>query len=146
MIQRLFDNAPAGQQYYAFRTLLAACDPVKKAEPTKVHVTLDCPVRTEPDGYAWLELIRRTLSWPAPPGLFWREDSGPFLLASLGPPPAALLPYLSEPRKDTPKVWPLRTAREQAIADARKALAPAQRAVLERYDATVEDLISTFSR
>jgi type VI secretion system protein ImpM len=144
MLQGLFDGAPAGQQYYALRTLHAACDPVKKAEPAKVHVTLDCPVRAEPDGYAWLELIRRTLSWLAPPGLFWREAPGPFLLASLGSPPAALLPYLAEPRRDTPKVWPLRTGKEQAIADARKALAPAQRALLERDDATVEELISTF--
>ena len=72
--------APAGAQYYAFRTFMMACAAERGKEPSKPGVTLDCPFPEETGPYPWVEMARRMLQWRGmTPALFWHQ----------GPPPAA---------------------------------------------------------
>jgi type VI secretion system protein ImpM len=137
----LFGDAPAGKRHYAVNTFLAACNTVRGREPARAETVLDCPVRSDGDAWAWLELARRALRWPGAPTWFLRAGSPGRLLLSLGPPPPAVLPSLAEPRKDSPKIWPLETAVASATEAARKALGP-RAAVLDRDDATLGALAS----
>jgi len=145
MQQRLFGEPASGRQYYAFRTFRSACDPVRGRDPGKVNLALDCPCRAEADRYAWLELARRTLGWPTPPPFFWSAGTQVSLLLSLGAVPPSLLAYLSDPRRDSPRIWPLQTEQPQAIAAARKALPAAHLSALDG-EGTVEELVAALSR
>jgi hypothetical protein len=121
-------------------TLLTACAPLKGREPARAETVLDCPVASDADAFTWLELARRALGWSGAPAFFLRAGTPGRLLVSLGAPPAAVLPSLAEPRKDSPKIWPLETSVASAIEAARKALGPARAAALERDEASVGDL------
>lgn len=137
----LFGDATAGKRHYAVNTFLAACGTVKGREPARAETVLDCPVRSDADAWAWLELARRALRWAGAPTWFLRAGAPGRLLLSLGAPPPAVLPSLAEPRKDNPKIWPLETAVAAATDAARKALGP-RAAVLDRDDATLGAIAS----
>jgi type VI secretion system protein ImpM len=129
-----------GRRHYAVNTLLAACAPLRAREPPRAETVLDCPAASDADAWAWLELARRALVWDSAPTFFLRAGAPGRLLLSLGAPPPAVLPSLAEPRKDSPKIWPLETTVASAVEAARKALGPARSAALERDDATVGEL------
>ncbi|HEY6099024.1 MAG TPA: type VI secretion system-associated protein TagF, partial [Anaeromyxobacter sp.] len=136
----LFGDAAGGRRHYAVNTLLAACGTVRAREPARAEAVLDCPAASDADAWAWLELARRALGWSAAPAFFLRAGAPGRLLLSLGAPPPAVLPSLAEPRKDSPKIWPLETGVAAAIEAARKTLGAARAAALEREDATVGDV------
>jgi type VI secretion system protein ImpM len=133
-------DAASGRRHYAVNTLLAACGTVRGREPARAETVLDCPASCDADAWAWLELARRALGWSGAPAFFLRAGAPGRLLLSLGSPPPAVLPSLAEPRKDSPKIWPLETSVAGAIDAARKALGPVRSAALERDDAPVGDL------
>jgi type VI secretion system protein ImpM len=132
LVERLFAGAPPGRQYYAFRTFLAACEPARGQESEKPGVTIDCPVQSELDRLAWLELAARVLKWrAAPPTLLWADPPPSRVLLSLGPAPASLLVYWAKPDHSAQKLWPLHTDRTDAIVQAAQALRPMHRTALE---------------
>jgi type VI secretion system protein ImpM len=143
--ERAFGDPIAGHHYYGFWTFQSACNSVRGREPARANVAVDCPASGEVDLFAWLDLARRTLRWPAPPPFFWRDGAAGHLLLSLGAASGALLAYLSDPSWVTNKVWPLRTTQPAAVAAARRALGPAQLAAIDRTDATLENLIELLS-
>ncbi len=146
LVARLFPG-PAGQHLYAFRTFLLACEPLRRHEAQRSGVTLDCPVRSPIDRFAWLELARRVLAWTdSPPSLLWADAPTPRLLVSLGPASPSLLLYLARPDNDSARLWPLRTERAAAIEEAGRALAAVHRSALEQPELSLEALITSLSR
>lgn len=137
----LLGAAAAGRRHYAVNTFLSACAQVRAREPARAETVLDCPIANDADAWAWLELSRRALRWAAAPAFFLRGGAPGRLLLSLGAPPPAVLPSLAEPRKDSPKIWPLETAVASATDSARKALGPARAAVLDRDDARLDEIV-----
>ncbi len=137
----LFGEAAGGRRHYALHTFLSACTPARGREPARAETVLDCPVATEADAWAWLELARRALRWGTAPTFFLRGGAPGRLLLSLGAPPPAVLPSLAEPRRDGPRIWPLETVLASASDAARKALGPARAATLDREDATIGEIV-----
>lgn len=139
-LPRHFPEGHGGGRPYAFHTFLAACAPLRGREPARAETVLDCPVADRADAWGWLELARRALRWSATPSWFERPGSPGRLLLSLGTPPPVLLSTLGEPRRESPKVWPLETAIATAVEAARGALGPARVAALERGGGTFGEL------
>ncbi len=144
--ERLFGELALGFHYYAYWIFQSACTPVRAKEPPKANVALDCPATQEVDVFAWLDLSRRLLRWPAPPPFFWREGPAGQVLVSVGPAMGSLFAYLSDPTRNTNKVWPLKTTVPAAVSSARQALGPAQLAAIDRAGASLEELIEMLSR
>jgi type VI secretion system protein ImpM len=141
-VERLFSAAPAGRQYYAFRTLVSACEPLRSHASARPSVTLDCPVSCDLDCLAWLELVRRLLSWPdAPPSLLWTAQHPSRLLVSLGPAQPSLLAFYAKADHGASSMWPLLTERADAIESAKTTLKPAHRRAVEG-DLALEALFS----
>jgi len=145
LLEPPFGAAAAGRRHYALNTFLSACAPARGREPSRAEVVLDCPAASDADAWAWLELARRALEWGTAPAFFLRGGRPGRLLVSLGAPPAAVLPSLAEPRKDSPKIWPLETAVASAAESARRALGPARAAALDREDATVGEIAAALA-
>ncbi len=123
--QRLFAGVD-GMHYYAYQTFLTACQDAAKTDPGKAATVLDCPIHVDVDLFVWLELARRVFGFPpAHPSYFWSEDPSPRLLFSLGPAPLLVLQFLANPALEHQRLWPLTTARTQAVDSARSSLAPA---------------------
>jgi type VI secretion system protein ImpM len=130
-----------GRAAYAFSTFLAACEPARGREPAHAEVVLECPAAGEPHPWAWLELARLALGWRAAPPFLLTSAAPARLYLSLGALPAALLPALGAPPRESRKVWPLETANARAIEAARGALGPARLAALERGGEPLGDLL-----
>lgn len=113
--------APDGAAAYGISTLGAALKQVRGGPPAKATLAVEATAGDDAERWLWLELVRRGLGWSAPPGLFW---TGGRLVVSLGPPPATVLAQLCDPSHPPSKIWPLRTDRAEAIAAARRGLAP----------------------
>lgn len=123
--QRLF-GASENMPYYAYQTFLTACQDASKTDPGKASTVLDCPIHVDVDLFVWLELARRVFGFPpAHPAYFWVEDPAPRLLLSLGPPPLNALQFVANPALEHQRLWPLTTARAQAVDAARNTLGPA---------------------
>jgi type VI secretion system protein ImpM len=146
LLQRLqADGEPAGVPYYAFNTLLKACQAERGKEPSKPGVTLECPFPQPLGPFPWVELAKRQLRWrTAPPALFWHDGPAPRAFVSIGTPGVSVLMHLAKPEHSSMKVWPLRTRQAAAVESARQALSPAQRKVLEDPGTTVEALLTAF--
>lgn len=142
LVQRLFGDLPDGAVAYALGTLSTAARPLRGREPPRASVALECPAETDVDRYAWLELARAALRWPAPPPFFWTEGAPGRIVVSLGGPPAALLGHLADAAGAGSKIWPLRTAQAAAIEAARRALPPAARGEVDGPGGSVEALIA----
>lgn len=136
----LLGDAASGKRHYAVNTLLSACAAVRGREPARAETVLDCPAASGADAWAWLELARCALGWSGAPAFFLRPGAPGRLLLSLGSPPPAVLPSLAEPRRDSPKVWPLETAVASALDAARRSLGAPRCAALERDEATIGDV------
>jgi type VI secretion system protein ImpM len=143
---RLFGDGAVGRQYYGLRTFVDACTAVRGKEPPKASVTLECPIASDVDLFAWLEMARRVLRWTdVPPPFFWSEGEAPKLLLTLGPPPSAVLLYVSKPDHGSAKVWPVLTERADAIATARQALTDAHRRAIDDPNTSLETLLATLA-
>lgn len=128
LLASAYDGLPEGAPAYGLSTLAAAIRPVRKHEPLKPTLALDGIARDDLERYVWLDLVRRTLGWAAPPSVFWTRDR---LIISLGPPPATVLQHLADPARPPARIWPLRSAHPEAIAAAQRGLPPEVRRVLE---------------
>lgn len=143
LFARLFPAPPEGRPYYAFRTFVSACEPVRGQDTDRPGVTLDCPIQCDVDAFAWLDLAARLLRWKmAPPTLLWAEAPVPRLFVSLGPSPSALLLYWAKPDHSAAKFWPIVTDRPEAIAQAQKAMKPNHRSAIEGVDVDLDRLLS----
>lgn len=127
-----YRGLPEGAPAYGLSTLVAAIRTVRTQHQLRTSIALDVIARDDVERYVWLELIRLTLRWSVPPSLFWTRDH---LLVSLGPPPATLLQHLCDPSQPPARIWPLRSDRTEAIAAARRGLAPEVLRVLAATDA-----------
>lgn len=146
MQRRLFGDLSQGRQYYAFRTFAEACAQVRGREPQKPGVTLQCPIASDVDLFAWLEATRRSLRWTeAPPGFFWTEGQAPQLLIALGPAPASVMLYLTGGGSSSAKLWPLWTDRADSIETAARAIPAAQRQALDDPHASLESLVASLA-
>jgi type VI secretion system protein ImpM len=141
LAHRLFGDLPAGALAYGLGTFEAAAKPVRGAEPARAALALDCPAERDVDRWAWLELARRSLRWPAPPTFFWTEATPGSLVIALGGAPAGLLAHLCDPARPGAKVWPLRTAQPAAIEAARRVLPAAALRALDAPDVSVDALV-----
>jgi type VI secretion system protein ImpM len=135
-------NMPPEGRYYALHTFLTACAGERHREQGHAHVVLDCPFDTRMGPIAWLELASRLLRWPSmPPGFLWSEGKQPRLLLCLGAPTSALFLYVAQPERASAQLWPLRTGRAAALANARQALSPTQRRALDSSTSSIEQLL-----
>lgn len=147
MQRRLFGPPTSGLHYYAFKTVLDACGPARGAPPAKPGVTLSCPIASDVDLFAWLDLSRRALQWrDSIPSFVWSEGETPKLLLSVGPSPAALLSYLVKPSSSAAKLWPVTTSSPEAIATARAGLPDAVRATLDAPGLPLENMLGALAR
>jgi type VI secretion system protein ImpM len=143
--RRLFGDPAGGQHYYAFRTFQVGCRPLRGRDPGRVNVALDCPCEREADFAIWLELAKRLLQWPSPPGFFFRVGARPSLVLSLGGPPPAVLPFFAAAPRGNQKIWPLITQQPAAVSAARQALSSPQILAIDGPDTTAGELIATLS-
>jgi type VI secretion system protein ImpM len=122
-------EAPVDAACHAVRSVLAACAAERDQPPARASVVLDCPLVPALGPLPWLELTCGLLRWRgAPPTLLWRPER---LLLSLGPPPPSTLVFLADPNAANARLWPLRPSTLEAARQARQALSPGQRAVLQ---------------
>jgi type VI secretion system protein ImpM len=145
LMNRLLPAPPPGRAAYAFRTFLAACEPLIGRESDRPGTTLDCPVSRDVDRLAWLELARRALAWQsAPPSLLWTSTPPLRLLVGLGPSSAQQLLFYAKPDHASSALWPVTTERPDAIAKAREALGGPQLAAIEG-DLTLDALFASLT-
>jgi type VI secretion system protein ImpM len=145
LVRRLFGDLPQGAAAYALSTLDAATRPLRAREPARAALALDCPAERDVDGWAWLELVRRSLAWSLPPPFFWTAGAPGRMVVSLGAPGPAVLVHLCDPAHPGPKIWPLRTSQAPAIDAARKNVPPAALGVLDG-GGSVEALVAAAAR
>jgi type VI secretion system ImpM family protein len=129
---------------YAMHTLGSACEQAvsKPAESAKQTVTLDCPTPTDGMRAFWLELIRRRLGSAATtPSMMWTTNR---LLVALGPAPAQMLAYLSNPEHKGSRYWPLRTNNIAANEKAMQSLTPAQVQLLTTGEVSLAAVLAAF--
>jgi type VI secretion system ImpM family protein len=130
---------------YAMHTLASACEQsvTKPAESAKQTVTLDCPTPTDGMRAFWLELIRRRMgAATTTPSLMWTANR---LLVALGPAPAQMLAFLSNPEHKASRYWPLRTNNLAANEKAVQSLAPAQVQLLATGEVSLATVLAGFS-
>lgn len=143
---RLFGDPSLGLRYHAFRTAIEACD-AARSMASRVPITLDCPLRADVDLFTWLELTRRRLYGSGlVPTVVWREEADPRAMISLGPAHPSMLKFLARPAEPANALWPLRTDRPDVVAQSAAALAPHHRQALDRFDLSLEVLLSVLSR
>lgn len=146
VLQRLFVDASAGRHYYAVKTCLDACD-ATRSRPPRAPIVLDCPIASDVDQFAWIELCRRRLlGTPVLPTFVWVEGAAPRLLLSLGAATGAVLRFLARPEDASTQRWPLLTTRPDAIELARSGLAPHHRQAVEAGGAPLDAVLSALAR
>jgi type VI secretion system protein ImpM len=145
LIVRLFSDASLGKQYYAFKTVLDACD-TTRTRPPRVPIVLDCPIAGDIDLFVWLELCRRRLqNTPIRPGFIWRERGVGRLLVTLGYSHGSVVRLLVHPEEQPTQLWPLHTTRQDAIELARQGIAPHHRQCLDAPTIPFETLLATLA-
>lgn len=141
LMARLFGEDGSGQRLYALHCFRTACQAARGREPARAVAVLECPVRSDVDRWAWLELARRGIGWQAPPSFFWSDGPGSRLLLSLGPVPASVFGALWRPGSSDGRIWPLATDKPAAIAAAERALGAPVVGALDRHGLSVTDLL-----
>ncbi|WNG44787.1 type VI secretion system-associated protein TagF [Archangium minus] len=140
------NQAPEGR-YYALHTFLTACAGERHREQGLAGVMLDCPYPPHMGPVTWLELATRLLRWSSrPPSFFWSDGQQPRLLLCLGAAPPTLLLHLAQPTRSGNNLWPLRTEKPAAMAQAKQALSAAQRQVIDSSNSTLEQLLRALAR
>lgn len=147
LLQHIIGDRPAEGRYYALHTFLTACAGERHREQGMAGVTLDCPYPSHMGPVTWLELSARLLRWSAqPPSFFWSDGQQSRLLLCLGAAPPTLLLHLAQPTRTGTNVWPLRTDKPAAIAQAKQALSASQRQVIDSSHSTLEQLLRALAR
>jgi type VI secretion system protein ImpM len=142
LLQHVNGDLPPEGRYYALHTFLTACTGERHREQGLASVTLDCPFPSHMGPVAWLELASRLLRWSSlPPTFFWSDGEQPRLLLCLGAAPPTLLLHLAQPARTSTQLWPLRTERPAAMAQAKQAMSPTQRRVIDSPSSTLEQLL-----
>jgi type VI secretion system ImpM family protein len=145
LIVRLFSDASLGKQYYAFKTVLDACD-TTRMRPPRTPIVLDCPIGGDVDLFVWLELCRRRLqNTPIRPGFVWCERDTGRLLVTLGYSHGSVVRMLVHPEETPTQLWPLLTTRQDAIELARQGIAPHHRQCLDTPTVSFETLLATLA-
>lgn len=120
---RLFPPEPPGGHLYGLHTLCTAAAAVRGAPASAPPTVLGCPIATDVDLLAWLELARRCLDWPRNvPSFAWVEEPEPRLMLALGHASDQLLHFVADPKHGSARLWPLTTDRAEAVQRARAAL------------------------
>jgi type VI secretion system protein ImpM len=134
-----------GPLAYAVRTCVAACDQAVKAAGSGSGGVIATDAAA-PDGAArafWSRLVASRLG-KLRPSLLWTQGEGGRLLLALGPPPPAMLSYLSNPQHRASRFWPLRTDVTTAVDGALAGLTPEQRRAVEDPAPTWGGLLAAF--
>lgn len=142
LLQHVSGDRPPESRYYALHTFLTACAGERHREQGLANIMLDCPFPSHMGPVAWLELASRLLRWSSvPPAFVWSDGEQPRLLLCLGAAPPTLLLYLAQPARTGPQLWPLRTERPAAMAQAKQALTPAHHRVIDASTSTLDQLL-----
>jgi type VI secretion system protein ImpM len=124
MLERVFPQGQPNASFYALQTFMVAGEGARGASASAAPTVLDCPISTDVDLAAWIELGRRgTPPFAACPTLAWMQVN-PRLLLVLGHAPEQLLHFVADPKHKSSRLWPLTTERPEAIERARELLAP----------------------
>jgi len=122
MLERVFPGAQSGGFFYGLHTFVVASDGARSAPATAAPTVLDCPITTDVDLAAWIDLGRRgTPSATVCPTFAWVQVY-PRLLMVLGHAPEQLLHLVADPKHKSSRLWPLTTERTEAIDRARELL------------------------
>lgn len=147
LLQHVNGDRPPEGRYYALHTFLTACTGERHRERNLASVMLDCPFPSHMGPVAWLELATRLLRWSSlPPTFFWSDGEQPRLVLCLGSAPPTLLLHLAQPARTGTHLWPLRTERPAALAQAKQALTLSQRQVIDAPTSTLEQLLRALAR
>ncbi|MBJ6765049.1 type VI secretion system-associated protein TagF [Myxococcaceae bacterium JPH2] len=147
LLSPIVEGTPDGGRYYALHTFLTACAGERGREQSAATVGLDCPLSAKVGPVPWLELATRLLKWNTlPPAFFWSEGDAPRLLLCLGAATPSYFLHLAQPSRPGAQVWPLRTERPAALAQARAALSATQRQVIDSPTTSLEHLLRALAR
>lgn len=139
MFERTFARALPDSHWYGVHTLLVAAEGAR-ATPAAAPTVVDCPITSDVDLAAWIDLSRRCAS----PSLnclsvVWVQPD-PRLLVVLGHAPEQLLQFVSDPRSKSARLWPLTTERADAIGRARDTIAAQAGGVQAALHANIDAL------
>ncbi|PTL83683.1 type VI secretion system-associated protein TagF [Vitiosangium sp. GDMCC 1.1324] len=147
LLQHVNGTHPPEGRYYALHTFLTACTGERHREQGLASVMLDCPYPSHMGPVTWLELATRLLRWSTlPPSFFWSDGPQPRLLLCLGAAPPTLLLHLAQPTRTGTSLWPLRTEKPAAMAQAKQSLSASQRQVIDSSNSTLEQLLRALAR
>jgi hypothetical protein len=115
---------PEAATYYALLTLCTATSAVQLAPPAAAPTVLDCPLERELGPSLWLSLTAARLRWTQGAlSCVWTQSEPARLLLALGPAPDQLLAFSAARQHTSTRLWPVTTARSEAIERARTLLA-----------------------
>ncbi|MBC7171078.1 MAG: type VI secretion system-associated protein TagF, partial [Polyangiaceae bacterium] len=119
--ERVFEDG-AAKRYYAYHTLLTALSVLAQGPSFGAPPTVDCPISTDVDQFAWLELFGRCLPRGASmPTVLWCEDEAPRMAVVLGAPSHLDYRFRTDDGKSD-RLWPLTTTSTKACESARERL------------------------
>lgn len=148
MLLRVFPVAQTtqpGAPFYALHTFSVASEGARSAPPSAAPTVLDCPIVTDVDLAAWIDLGRRaTPSGTVCPTFAWVQLH-PRLLLVLGYAPEQLLHFVADPKHKSSRLWPLTTERLEAVERAREVLASRVGSIETALDASLESLWNILS-
>ncbi|HKU42435.1 MAG TPA: type VI secretion system-associated protein TagF [Polyangiales bacterium] len=121
MLGRVFAQVLPGGSLYALHTFMVAAEGARAAAGSAPTV-LDCPITTDVDLAAWIDLGRRGVASSALCPTFAWVQVNPRLLLVLGHAPEQLLHFVADPKHKSSRLWPLTTERMEAIERARGVL------------------------
>jgi type VI secretion system protein ImpM len=122
MLTRVFPSSQPGAPFYALHTFMVASDGARSALAAAAPTVLDCPIVTDVDLAAWIELGCRGTPSAAVCLTFAWVQVVPRLLLVLGSAPEQLLHFVADPKHKSSRLWPLTTERPEAVERAREVL------------------------
>lgn len=122
MLERVFPQNQPGAYFYGLQTVVVAAEGARGAAPSSAPTVLDCPITTDVDLAAWIELGRRGAPAAAVCPTFAWVQVYPRLLMLLGHASEQLLHFVADPKHRSSRLWPLTTERTEAIDRARDTL------------------------
>jgi hypothetical protein len=142
MLLRVFpqEESQPGSVFYALHTVAVASDGAKQAGASAPPTVLDCPIVTDVDLAAWIDLGRRGVASGAVCPTFAWVQVYPRLLMVLGFAPEQLLHLVADPKLKSSRLWPLTTERPEAIVRAREVLGSRVGSVESALNASLESL------
>jgi type VI secretion system protein ImpM len=122
MFERAFGRALPDAPWYGVHTVLVAGEASRSAPASSAPTVLDCPIASDVDLAAWLDLGRRLVPTSvACPSFIWVQPF-PRLLFVLGYASEQLLQFATDPKNKSARLWPLTTERADAVTRARDLL------------------------